>query len=138
VTQSSSKLASWLAIFSLVFSSFLTLTHYHAGNDCGCSDHTHAQSAVIAGLETLQQGDCECIDCDAVPQHENQQHENHEHDEDSCSICRMLYEHAVQSVEFSIVEFEEPCCDFVVQVFSAPKLSTVSGYLTRGPPALNA
>lgn len=133
----SSKLASWLAIFSLIFSSVLTLTHNH-GQSCDCPAESHAHTSVgtIAGLENLQPGDCECTDCDSLPpQHE---HEGEEHDKDSCSVCRMVFEHANQTVEFELADTDEAVCDFVVFAISAPALGVVSEYLTRGPPTQSA
>ena len=126
----SSKACSWLAIFSLIFSSALTLTHHHGGDECGCGSHQHSAS-VVAGLGSLPTGDCDCTSCEEPS---NSQHE-HEHDEDSCSICRMVFEHAVQTIAFDIIESNEPSCDIVAILFFALIQSTESGYLTRGPPA---
>jgi hypothetical protein len=129
----SSKLASWTAILSLVFSSVLTLTHNH-GQSCDCLDGSHAHSSspsVIAGLESLPLGDCDCSDCE-LPQSQN---ENQDHDEDSCSICRMVFEHGQQTIEFELSDNDEELCTVVAFVVDAPCLGAVSEYLTRGPPA---
>lgn len=134
VQLSSSKPAMWLAIFSLIFSSVLTLTHNH-GQSCDCPDssHSHVTVSNIAGLENLQPGDCECTDCEPSAPHDHQQ--DNDHDKDSCSICRMVFEHANQTVEFELADIDEAVCDFVVFVISTPDRGVVSEYLTRGPPA---
>ncbi len=124
----SSRACSWLAIFSLIFSSALTLTHHHGGGQCGCGTHQHSASAV-AGLESLPTGDCDCSSC------EEPSNGQQEHDEDSCSICRMVFEHAVQIIEFDMIESNELSCDIVAILFVTPIQSTASGYLTRGPPS---
>lgn len=134
VSFCSSKACSWLAIFSLIFSSALTLTHHHDGSECGCGSHEHS-TTLIAGLEQLPAGDCDCTDCEEPTPSDNSQHE---HDEDSCSICRMVFEHAVQTIEFDVCESIEPSCDIVAILLVAHFQSTESGYLTRGPPAVSA
>ncbi|QEG20944.1 hypothetical protein MFFC18_07950 [Mariniblastus fucicola] len=91
----------------------------------------------MAGLELLPKGDVDCSDCGSLP-HEHEHSPADDHDHDSCSICRMVYEHAVETVEFAIVESDERSFDFIPSVFQVPELETVSGYLTRGPPALDA
>ena len=122
--------SSWLAIFSLLMSCALIWTHHHGGQGCSCGDHDHATSAVsdIEGLENLPVGACECTDCEVpseVPV---------EHDEHSCSICRMVYEHAIQTIELAVPESSEKSCDSVAILFSVHVQRIESGDLTRGPP----
>ena len=50
----------------------------------------------------------------------------------------MVYEHANQEAEFTFVEFDEPVCDEITFVASAPYLSVATIYLTRGPPLRTA
>jgi len=129
----SSKACSWMAIFSLIFSSALTLTHHHGGEECGCGSHPHSTSA-IAGLESLPTGHCNCDCTDSelpAPSHNNQ----NEHDEDTCSICRMVFEHAVQTIEFDLFESNEPSCDTVAILLVAQIQSADFSYQSRGPPA---
>lgn len=84
-------------------------------------------------------GNCGCCSCcDSEPELPNQNDAEQEHDKDSCSICRMVYEHANHDVEFTFVEFDEPVCDEVTFIVSAPTLSIVYSYLTRGPPQRTA
>jgi hypothetical protein len=123
----SSKACSWLAIFSLIFSSALTLTHHHDGDDCACGSHQNSVPSV-SGLASLPAADCECTDC------EEPSNNPHQHDEDSCSICRMVFEHAVQTIEFDVVESNEPSCDVVAILLTAHIQSNEFGCLTRGPP----
>lgn len=125
----SPQFTSCLAIFSLVMSSFLTLTHHHE-DSCGCCPTL--STASIAGLETLPPGDCDCGDCELPSD------QNHEHDEESCSICRMVYEHAVQPIEFTLFELQEPCYDLILMPKDIYTQNTECGYFTRGPPALPA
>lgn len=139
VRPSSSIFAKWTAIFSLLLSNALVLTHHHANDDC-CSvthshaSHTHSDVAPISGLESLPQGDCECTDCD-TPVHEHSHSPSEDHDHDTCSICRMVYEQAVETIEFTVAQCDERSFDFIPPTVQALKLDIVSGYLTRGPPA---
>ena len=130
----SKNLASWLAIVSLIFSSVLTIAHNH-GDSCDCGDdvvaHSHVQVSEIAGLESLPPGDCDCTGCEIPAQQDSPEHE---HDEDTCSICRMVYEHGEQGLEFEFVESQEEVCDSVVLILPAIVAGPVSEYLTRGPP----
>lgn len=132
-----SKLAPWIAIVSLFVSSVLTSTHHH-GSECGCevietATHGHPGVSPIAGLENLPLGDCDCTGCD-TPEHQNELPSD-DHDHDSCSVCRMICEHALESAEFSVFESNEPTFDSTYFFFQATKLDLVSRYLTRGPPA---
>lgn len=138
----SKKHAPWLAISSLIFSSFLTLTHNHGGAcDCSAATNQHSFASVICGLKGMLNvplGACGGCDCGTSSHPDSPMHRHNEHDKDSCSICRMVYEHATEDVEFTFVELDEPVFDLVVFIFSTHDTTVRSSYLTRGPPAICA
>jgi hypothetical protein len=82
VQSSYSKLASCLAIFSIVFSAVLSLMHQHHridGEACCGVPHQHSQSQ-IPGLEDIPASDCDCStqlanDADSLPANEQEDSE---------------------------------------------------------------
>lgn len=139
MSVNSQKLASWLAILSLIFSSVLTISHNH-GQSCGCDETgtAHVTATKIAGLENLPSGDCDCDGCETTPEQQDHQHSNEDHDEDTCSICRMVYESGEEFVEFELPVVEQTICNSTLLIVVALVESPTSEYLTRGPPALSA
>lgn len=142
VRFNSSIIVRSAAIFSLLFSHVLILTHHHAGQDCcpASQQHTaadrHFVAAPILGLELLPQGDCDCPDHGTPEPTSNWPADDHDHD--SCSICKMEFEEGLESVEFPLTKSNESSFDFIPPVVQAAKRDIVSEYFTRGPPALHA
>lgn len=120
----------------------MTSAHSHFDH-CECDGHSHAVShstssvSGLVNLPDLTAGNCGCDACGPeLPERKPVPIDDHDHE--SCSICRMILEHAVEVDTFTVSESVEPAFDLVVFSAQLPKLSIVSAYLTRGPPAIDS
>ena len=137
VQSSYSKLASCLAIFSIVFSAVLSLMHQHHridGEACCGVPHQHSQSQ-IPGLEDIPASDCDCTtqlanDAESLPANEQEE-------SDHCSVCRMVFEHAIGGNELPQPTASGITFDAVFFVVQLSMLDVSVRYLNRGPPAIS-